>query len=341
MGNPYLNRDETIILSTQNLLVNKVPVEAILTNHRLILSDNRDTQFQPQTIPLAAILMVTAGQTGASEPFITLSVAGAGPEDVTQALDIIFTQDPGVFRTQECWEWIHQLEDLSAAARNEAAKSGEPVPKPELHRILGTAEEPGATVIPLATAGGGGPEPGASKSLSTPVKVAVGACIILAVIAVIYVMGPALFLKHSSAPSAPPVPATTVPVTTSVPKTTAPVTTTIAVTPAAGADANITVPATTAASGLPQSGVWVRIQYDGEYNGTVGTSQYARAVNGTGENLYQIPTRNDTIEVSINKLDGSGKLLTVEVFKDGSLVQQFTKSAPQAVIVEHVALPAI
>jgi len=55
MGNPYLNRDESIILTTHNVRFKSLVTEVILTSQRLILVDSRHAQFRYQTIPLETL----------------------------------------------------------------------------------------------------------------------------------------------------------------------------------------------------------------------------------------------------------------------------------------------
>ena len=65
MGSPYLSSNESIILSTNNVIVNTVPAEAILTNERLMLIDTRHAELRPQDIPFHAIETVTIGENSA------------------------------------------------------------------------------------------------------------------------------------------------------------------------------------------------------------------------------------------------------------------------------------
>ena len=117
MGSPYLSSNESIILSTNNVIVNTVPAEAILTNERLMLIDARHAELRPQDIPFHAIETVTIGENSASDPVLSLSlVTGPG---VTQSLGIVFPQQPRMRRVAERDEWANRLKELSIVSVRE------------------------------------------------------------------------------------------------------------------------------------------------------------------------------------------------------------------------------
>ena len=94
MGSPYLNNNESIILSTHNVVINAVPAEAILTNQRLIIVDARHTQLRPQDIPFAAIETVTIGDNSAMDPVLSISVV-IKDETTAPARDHLHPASPG------------------------------------------------------------------------------------------------------------------------------------------------------------------------------------------------------------------------------------------------------
>jgi len=102
--------------------------------------------------------------------------------------------------------------------------------------------------------------------------------------------------------------------------------------------ATVSTPPPTTQVLIPKTGVWASVQYAGNFAGFVGEVGKNQDVSGTGDHLYQIPTANGTVEVSITKQDGSGGLLTVSVYKDGILVKQGTTTAPQGEVDFQVAL---
>jgi len=92
----------------------------------------------------------------------------------------------------------------------------------------------------------------------------------------------------------------------------------------------------------PQTGVWVRVTYLGNFTGAVGTPNRLSDVTSTGDQLYQIPTSEGPVVASIQKADGSDGQLTVEIYKDGTLVKQTTTIAPKGIIEIQMSLkPAV
>jgi hypothetical protein len=90
---------------------------------------------------------------------------------------------------------------------------------------------------------------------------------------------------------------------------------------------------------VPASGVWVRVQYPGNFTGTVGTMQGGmREVNTSGEQFYQLPAREGIVDVSLQKQEGSRDELAVEVYRDGLLVTRSNTTAPRGTVDFHVNL---
>ena len=59
---------------------------------------------------------------------------------------------------------------------------------------------------------------------------------------------------------------------------------------------------------------------------------------GTGTRFYQIPARNEIVEAAIQKQDGSGNPLTVEIYNDGVLAGNATTKSPNGAIDLHTNL---
>ena len=80
---------------------------------------------------------------------------------------------------------------------------------------------------------------------------------------------------------------------------------------------------------IPQTGVWLRITYPGNYNGTYGNPGYYQTrVADTGDHFYQIAIASGPVIASIKKQDGSGDMLVIAVYKDGVLIKQESTTAP-------------
>jgi len=128
-------------------------------------------------------------------------------------------------------------------------------------------------------------------------------------------------------------PSTTVPTTATVTATKTKVPVTTAATNVTAEETPVAVTTTSSASSLvPASGVWVRVVYTDLFKGTVGTAGDQIAVADTGEKLYQIPTSEGVVSVNLQKMDGTGDKLLVEVYKDGTKVAEKSTSVPKGVV---------
>ncbi len=147
--------------------------------------------------------------------------------------------------------------------------------------------------------------------------------------------------------------ANVLPATHQQPPVTTPVAVTLtATTPAPAAPTN-TVPALDATPGatpaptvqpliiIPDTGVWVKVIYGGNFSGQVGISGGMRQISGSGTRFFQIPTVDDVVVATIQKQDGSGNVLSVEVYKNGTLVKRGAVSAPRGIVDLHVNLKMI
>jgi hypothetical protein len=332
MGSPYLSSNESIILSTNNVIVNTVPAEAILTNERLMLIDTRHAELRPQDIPFHAIETVTIGENTASNPVLSLSlVTGPG---VTLSMGIVFPQQPKMRRVAERDEWANRLKELSiVTVREGGAKSVEilppwvPGPLPE-EAGTNAAPEPAADeeskfrnppLMPRKSR-----EPAAPKNRMAIAVVAI-VIVVIALVAGAYLFAPSL-LGIGRSPLTP-----VTPVPTAVPADTITTVATPVIT------ATTTVPASAAATAvaqiiIPQNGVWVLVKYDGPYSGTAGAPERFRTINATGTNAYQLSARNEMILATIQKMDNTGGKLTVELYNEGKLVRSGSVSSPKGMV---------
>lgn len=108
-----------------------------------------------------------------------------------------------------------------------------------------------------------------------------------------------------------------------------------AVVTAEGTTANpISTPAPVAlpSSLIPSTGVWVKVAYTGNFSGSVGTPGVLKAVEGSGEHLYQISTIDGPVVATIQKTDGSSGELAVDVYKEGTLRRHGATTSPQGII---------
>lgn len=90
----------------------------------------------------------------------------------------------------------------------------------------------------------------------------------------------------------------------------------------------VTPPLTPVHVAIPQTGVWLRVIYPGNYTGTYGLPGYQIPVKDTGEHFYQIATVKGPVVASITKQDGSGDTLVIAVYKDGMLIKEESVYVP-------------
>jgi hypothetical protein len=373
MGTPYFNRDESIVLTAHEVKFESVLSDVMLTNQRLILIDSGYAQFSPQTISLSTIETVIGGEDAYGNPIITLSLAATTPGDAAQPKELVFSRKTRGERKQECDDWVKRLkeqitlfrqkesipkipadEDTDIIFDDTITSEAPPVsvdlippkttPSPQRPVIISPEEDPtGATdtiqpePAPPAPAAGSVTEP---KPVS-PKKPNFGT--IAAIIIVILAIVGAVFIYSDNLQGTPPDPLTTV---TTVPATTAqttvvtPVPTTIF--PEQTPTPTVTMtPTPLPTLIIPETGVWVRVRYSGNFAGDVGTAGGMRHVSGTGEHIYQIPTVDGPVDVTIEKQDGSGDVLSVEVYKDGTLIKRDTAAAPGGIVDINVDLKGV
>jgi hypothetical protein len=246
----------------------------------------------------------------------------------------------------------------------EFATAGAPGPAPSLtdsaplepvmassHKDVNTGEaSPGDVVSEEPVSGEPGPAPETGPVSKTPLSsrfhpepvspVKSKFIPIAAIIIVILAVAGGVFIYvnnlHAASPE-PIAPVTTLPVTTAGTPAETPVPTII--TPdQTPVQTGTTLPPALPAVIIPGSGVWVGVQYAGSFTGQVGVSGGMQTVSGSGEKFYQIPTVDGVVEAAIQKQDGSGDPLTVEIYKNGILIKSSTITAPRGTIDIHVDL---
>jgi len=335
MGSPYLSSNESIVLSTNNVVVNSVPAEAILTNERLMLIDTRHAELRPQDVPFHAIETVTISEDSAGDPVVSLSLVTA--PGVTVSIGITFPQQPKMKRLAERDEWANRIRELSIVTiRAGGSKPVEilppwvpgPLPESADEKTSAAATESADTeskfrnppLMPRRTH-----EPEKPKN-TLAIAAVVAVIVIIALVAVVYIFVPSFF-GGGSTPLQPATPAPTAPQTiaaTPVPTTEVPIATpTPAVSSTPGAPAVLTP---------PDTGVYLRVTYSGKYNGTAGAPGRFRDIADSGNHLYQLSVRDMIVRSTIQKQDAGGGKLTVELFSEGKLLRTESTSAPKGIV---------
>ena len=330
MGSPYLSSDESILLSTHNIHINTIPAEAILTSRRLVLVDSSHPQFRPQDIPFTAVETVMIGENSGNNPVLSLTVVTKG--DTRHTLGIVFSQPQKTKRTGERDSWAAKLKELSAISQEGHGAQPMDLAPPWIPGSLpadGSAENGSGQDFPdkfrnppLVPRRPGPEDPSRNRSIIAASAIAI---LVIAIVCGVFFFAPGL-IAQTVAPIPPP----TTPVATSIP-TPVPVRTelpTTAVTLQPARTTGITPAPTTAPRVVPQTGVWVRINYSGNFTGSVGIAGGMREVASSGDKYYQIPARDEVVEAAIQKLDNSGNILTVGVYNDGKLIKSGTTTTP-------------
>jgi hypothetical protein len=95
---------------------------------------------------------------------------------------------------------------------------------------------------------------------------------------------------------------------------------------------NVTLKMTPSPFLIPQSGLWVRVNSSANYLGQAGNPDLLKQVSGTGNQIYQILNSNGIVQVTVKKQDNSGSILSVEIYKDGTLLASRKVTAPMGSI---------
>jgi len=341
MGSIYLNNNESIILSTHNVVVNAIPAEAILTNQRLILVDSRHTQLRPQDIPFTALETVTIGDSSTMDPVLSLSLVMK--DGTRHTLGVVFPRDTKAKRMGERDEWAVKLKEAGVDAQREhGVQPTELAPPWVPGEIPEEAGEPGKGVGLSDEKFRNPPRPprkpraGSSPVNRTAIAAGLAIVLIVAVVIGVYHFAPSLVGKGGTPATPVPTPVVTT-AATPVPATTAP--TAVPTTPQPTVTPGVT-PAKTPApqTNIPHSGVWMRIEYNGKFIASFGTAGRLRDVSGSGDQFYQIPAKDEIVDATVQKLDDSGNALTVSIYNDGRLAKSDTTTGPHGTVDLHADL---
>ena len=123
MSVPYLNRGESIVLTTHRVSTGSVLYDAMLTNQRLILMDSRYDRLEPEMIPFFDILTVKGGKAATGEPAVILTLKETSTFNDSGQVSLIFTQNAGEKRRHERELWVKRLIELVIRARELEAQS--------------------------------------------------------------------------------------------------------------------------------------------------------------------------------------------------------------------------
>ena len=84
---------------------------------------------------------------------------------------------------------------------------------------------------------------------------------------------------------------------------------------------------------IPPIGVWVRASYPGSYIGLIGTARENQSeVSGTGDKFYPISTIDGSAPQRLQKKDGSGDKIILEVYKNGVMLKRESTVTPRGIV---------
>jgi hypothetical protein len=83
---------------------------------------------------------------------------------------------------------------------------------------------------------------------------------------------------------------------------------------------------------IPPNGVWVRASYPGSYIGLIGTPGNQLEVSGTGDKFYPISTSDGIVAAALQKKDGSGDKIILEVYKNGVMLKRESTVTPKGIV---------
>jgi len=83
---------------------------------------------------------------------------------------------------------------------------------------------------------------------------------------------------------------------------------------------------------VPQSGVYVYVDYLGGWKGTYGTSNETFKATNSGERIMEVVNGTGTVTASFSKQDGSSHGITVTIYKDGKSLTSGTSTAAKGMV---------
>ena len=311
------NPGEAEVLKIPKVILNGNRCSLIFTGERLIITEpEKDTVLE--SIPYSSVAHAVESENSLHEPIIIVSLASYEPK--TDSRILVFARQGG----QEIRERDRSLEVLkdhgvmTSVTMPDLIQKTAPSPLPLFQPD--SFKKPAETSIKPAP-----------KKQNPLIPFAILVLVVMVVIAGLIFYDPFGKAKFSQPPGTynpvkPLTPALT-PETTFTPAT-------------SFAPVQPSPQGLNPAQGIPSRGVWVRIDLQGNYSGTVGAQGYSIPVNASGLTYYQLPVDEGMIEGSIEKQDATGNSLEVGIYRDGQPIYIRDTTTPSGVIDFHVTLPA-
>ncbi len=330
MNNLNLGIDESVIHTTLKLIISGIGHEAVLTDRRLILVEC-DTGSIREDIPFPDIELAVAGTNALHEPTITFTIRL--PEGTTRETELVFFHRAAGQNIQDRDRCVAVLRDYEVPVQ-----AGPPVDvRPyfgKLDNADGENKPPGRPAVPEMTLFGGmvssarQPLPEVVQERS-PLFTIVAAVLVIGICLgglLLLVPGPgtnqSLNQHMATGPQAVVTPAPhQLPTRTAEPKVTSAL--------------NAPLPVQYL---IPKTGIWVRIAYPGNFTGQIAANGLVREVNSSGDQFYQMVMRSGTIDGFIEKGDGSVRNMSIQIYKDGTLVTYSNTSIPLGIAEIHATV---
>jgi hypothetical protein len=295
----------------------------------------------------------TPQQAGPKVPLTGASLSPrpvSSPEQVTVPSPAGSAEEP---KDSPIDQIIHSIEPLiedSVPRPHQAPQLKKPVPeqtpKPEISEVpvesppkvlwpvLPTTESPLAPVPESSPAEPESPLPPPAPPVPAGKKPNYLAIAILIIAILPIIAGLVIVANIMSGPSGSVVATPTITtVMTTIPTVTPQFTRTPSATP--------TIPPTPTELMIPQSGVWVRASYPGNYIGLIGTPGNQIEVTGTGDKLYPISTTDGIVVAALQKKDGSGDKIILEVYKNGVMIYRDSTTTPKGIVETQIDLKTL
>lgn len=335
MDIPDTDSGDAVIHTTQRLIINGVGYEAAFTEKQIILAET-DSGTNRVTIPYSAITHAATETNKLREP--VLRITYGTPDGSSRGIELIFiflAAGRNIRNRDRC---VTVLEKHGIGVQPDPNPSDYYSRAKRERMDAGTLEEEkaaGRPAVPEWTVYG--PAQGTRQATADEPKpvspaITIAAIIILAAILIAAMVTPLpeparpSWLKIDSAPAATPS-ATPVPEPGPEPvqayETPAPEETLV---PGA----------------VPGNGVWIKIAYPGSYTGFLAAGGLRTEVNSSGTGLYQMPVHDTTIDIFVEKEDGTGEMLDIGVYNGGEFVSGDSTATPRGALEMHVPVgPAV
>lgn len=223
---------------------------------------------------------------------------------------------------QETVSKTPQVPGISASTEDMAERSpGQTIPVPD------GMKEPAAGEAPPAQP----PIPPAYEVRPFRTTIAYAAVLILLV--ALATAGVILLLPQGPGQTTSPEMPTTLPAqaTTPLPVTVQPTLVSLGTTPPVTPPGASPVTSLPAAAATPAE-IWVQVNSTAYYFGSAGNPGMLQPVAGTGDNFYKILRNDQPVQVSVQKQDNSGALLTVAIYRNGTLIASRSVTSPMGAV---------